>query len=148
MNNDPLSTRPPNQAERKLREKFVEDMAGQGDLMDKLAQQLITLELAIPGLYATVLKLTQGDDATLDVDRWLIGAFGCWFVALLLTLLSLIPRRWKVDPTKYKPDPVNPSDILSLEEYFFKRAQYKRRLLLLAVLIFFAGVVCAVMAVF
>ena len=59
--------------------------------MDKLAQQLITLELAIPGIYATAVKLTAGADATVTVDTGVIGAFLCWFAALLLALVSLIP---------------------------------------------------------
>jgi hypothetical protein len=32
--------------------------------MDKLAQQLLALELAIPGLYAAVLKLIKGTIST------------------------------------------------------------------------------------
>lgn len=39
--------------------------------MDKLGQQLITLELAIPGLYATVLEFTKGDAATTTRNLWL-----------------------------------------------------------------------------
>jgi hypothetical protein len=67
MGETALPTRPPSKSESLLREKFAESVAGQSDLMDQLARQLITLELAIPGLYATVLKLTQGDKATVTV---------------------------------------------------------------------------------
>jgi len=147
MSKIPISTRPVNSSETVLRDKFAESSAGQSALMDKLAQQLIALELAIPGLYATVLKLAQGEDATIPVNSWLYWAFGCWFVALLLTLLSLIPRRWRVDPTILKQDPAYKGDVLGLEEFFFKSARYKWYLLITAALLFCAGNFCAALLV-
>jgi hypothetical protein len=101
-----------------LRNKFAESIVGQNEQMDKLGQHLITLELAIPGLYATALKLLQGDDAPLPGNSWLYGAFGCWFLALLLTLQSLIPHGWQVDPTSLKRDAVQPDAVLGLEDFF------------------------------
>jgi hypothetical protein len=148
MNDLPLQTRAPNPSERVLREKFAEDMAGQSAELSKLAQQLITLELGIPGLYAAALKLTQGEVATLAVDGWLVGAFVCWFVALGLTLWSLIPQRWRVDPTRLKSDPGGAGDSLSLEDYFRESAAFKRRRLVGATVIFFAGIVAAAVAIF
>ena len=143
-----LTTRPLNSGETLLQEKFAESIAGQSDLMDKLGQQLITLELAIPGLYATVLKLTQGDKAIATVDGWLYFTFGCWFLALALTLISLIPRNWQVDPTILKPDPTGKTKVLGVEAFFHKSALYKRRLLIPACLIFWAGIVGAVLVIF
>ncbi len=61
MANKPTSTRPLNDNEKLLREKFHESIVAQSDLMDKLSERLLTLELAIPGLYATALKLISGD---------------------------------------------------------------------------------------
>lgn len=144
MSDTPLSTRPLNPSETALRNKFTESMAGQSELMDKLAQQLIALELAIPGLYATVLKLTQGDAVTLSPSLWLYAAFGCWSVALIATLASLVPRQWRVDPTVLRQDPTQSSNELGLEEFFFASARYKRRLLILAIILFWFGIVAAV----
>jgi len=138
-----LSTRPVSSNETVLRDKFAESLVGQSELMDKLGQQLITLELAIPGLYATVLKLTQGENATLALNWWLYSAFGCWFLALLLTLWSLVPQRWQVDPTILKQDPAAQGAPLGLEDFFFKSAQFKRRLLIPAALLFWVGILCA-----
>ena len=63
-----LPSRPVTSSETVLRDKFAESIVGQSELMDRLAQQLITLELAIPGLYATALKLLSGDAATVALD--------------------------------------------------------------------------------
>ena len=63
--NDPLPTRPLYGSENVLREKFAASIAGQSELMDRLAQQLISIELAIPGSYAAVLKLVAGEQATM-----------------------------------------------------------------------------------
>ncbi|MBL8046186.1 MAG: hypothetical protein JNL09_06580, partial [Anaerolineales bacterium] len=64
MSNQPISTRPLNDNEKLLRTKYYESLAAQSDLMDKLAERLLPIQLAIPGLYATVLKLVGGDTAT------------------------------------------------------------------------------------
>jgi DNA-binding ferritin-like protein len=76
MPEKPLPTRPPTEEENTLRKKFYENIASQSDLMDKMAERLLTLELGIPGLFATVLKLTRGDDATLTINAALNIAFG------------------------------------------------------------------------
>lgn len=147
MSNALKKTRPINSSEALLREKFAERFAAQSDKMDKLAQQLITLELAIPGLYATVLKLTAGNKATITLDIYFYAAFGCWFVALTLTLISLVPRNWKVDPTILKPDPAGKGKVLGLEQFFYQSALHKRRLLIPAVLLFWLGILSAAVAI-
>ena len=149
MDEQPLATKPISKPTTILRDKFYEQYANQAEQMDGLARQLIGIELAIPGLYATVLKLTQGKDATLTADGWLYVTFGCWFLALALTVAALFPRRWQVDPTKIKPDPTGKgSQELSLEEFFYKSARHKFWLLAAACLFFGAGIVGAVVVLF
>lgn len=148
MSDTLIPTRPPNKGEELLREKFAESIAGQSELMNKLARQLITVELAIPGLYATVLKLAQGEDATLPQNNWLYVTAVLWFAALLLTLISLIPRSWQVDPSILKEDPAGDGQALGLEEFFGRSARYKRRLLIPACLLFWLGILTAVLTVF
>jgi hypothetical protein len=148
MTDEPISTRPKAGSEKVLQDKFAENIAGQSDLMDRLGQQLLTLELAIPGLYAAVLKLISGDKATLEVNFALYLTFGCWFIALLLTLISLVPRNWQVNPTILKQSPVKGSKELGLEDFFYQTARYKRRLLIAASLLFFGGVVSAAFTIF
>lgn len=146
MNGKPLPTRPLNENEVLLRKKFYESIAAQSDLMDKLAERLLTLELGIPGLFATVLKLTQGEDATLSINAALNTAFALWLLALILTLLALTPKKWKVDPSLLKQDPQKFSESLGIEDFFTQSALYKRRLLTASSLLFFAGVFAAMFA--
>lgn len=149
MDEQPLATKPVSKPTTILRDKYYEQYASQSEQMDALARQLISIELAIPGLYATVLKLTQGKDATLTADGWLIFTFGCWFLALVLTLAALFPRNWGVDPTKIKADPTGKeSQTLSLEQFFYKSARHKFWLLAAACLFFGAGIVGAVVVLF
>ncbi len=147
MNDEPIMTRPPSSGEKILKDKFAENIAGQNDLMDQLGKLLITLELAIPGLYATVLKMTKGSQATVKIDAWLVGAFILWFSALMLTLFGLIPRNWKVDRNIMKQDPDQKTDVLGIEDFFRKSAQYKRRFIILASVIYFIGIISAVFSV-
>jgi hypothetical protein len=43
-----------------LLDSFAKDVAAQATRFDELAKQLISLELAIPGVYAAILKLLSG----------------------------------------------------------------------------------------
>ena len=147
MTNQPLATRPPNTYEVKLKEKYAESFAKQSDLMDKLAQQLLTLELAIPGLYATVLKLVAGDEATVPINKLLYVTFGLWVVALALTLLALMPRAWKVNIEVMQQDPNSTTGELGLKDFFVKSAHYKRNLLVVATFLFFAGIALAALTI-
>jgi hypothetical protein len=139
-----ISTRPVNENEKLLRTKFYESIAAQSDLMDKLAEKLLTLELAIPGVYATALKLIRGDKATVGVDWLLILAFACWASALVMTLIALTPKNWKVDIRVVKQDTQKFSEGLGIEDFFNQSARYKRGWLTASSVVFFAGIVSAV----
>src|SRR3972149_228834 len=144
MSNQPISTRPLSDNEKLMRQKFSASLTAQSDLLDKLGERLLTLELAIPGLYATALKLVSGDKATLFIGTALYVTFACWLIALALTLIALIPKKWKVDPTVLKQDPQKFSEGLGIEDYFEQSAIYKRRLLIASSIVFFAGVFSAI----
>lgn len=146
MSHQSISTRPLNENETLLRKKFYESIAAQSDLMDTLSERLLTLELGIPGLFATVLKLTQGEDATLSINAALNAAFALWLLALILTLLALTPRKWRVDTSLLKQDPKNFAESLGIEDFFAQSALYKRRLLTASSLSFFAGIFAAMFA--
>jgi len=147
MTDPPLTTRPPDSYEEKIKEKYAESFANQSDLMDKLAQQLLALELAIPGLYATVLKLISGDKATVPVNNMLYVTFGLWVVALGLTLMALMPRRWQVNPEIMVQDPKSTTGELGIKDFFAKSARYKRNLLMVATILFFFGIAAAALNV-
>jgi hypothetical protein len=147
MTNRPLPTRPPDAYAEKIKEKYIESFANQSELMDKLAQQLLTLELAIPGLYATVLKLVGGDDATVPINTMLYLTFGLWVVALGLTLLALLPREWKVNREILEQDPNSTTGELGLKDFFEKTAAYKRKWLIASTILFFAGIASAALTV-
>lgn len=142
-----LPTRPPSPTDQHLRQKWAESVAEQSGLMDKLAQQLLTVELAVPGLYAAVLKLTQGGDETVDVDKWLYATFGLWTAALFLTLIPMIPRSWNVNRRVVRGS-TGEKDALSIEQFFRRSARYKRRFLIGAIACFWGGLLCAIGVLF
>lgn len=115
--------------------------------MDELARQLITLELAVPGIYAAVLKLVAEDKATVPVDIWVYLAFACWGLALALALASLIPRKRPVDMSRLFADDGEGEGPLSIEGYFRESALDKRRLLLPSCVLFFVGICGAILTV-
>lgn len=147
MPNKPISTRPPNESEIFLRQKFIETIASQSELMDKLAERLLTLELAIPGLYATGLKLVGGDQAVISYSPALYVTFGCWVLALGLTLMALTPQKWTVDMTLLKQNPRKYSEAIGIEDFFDQSALYKRRLVTVSSLLFFIGIFSAMFTI-
>lgn len=145
MVSKPIVTRPLNENEKLLREKFYENVVAQSDLMDKLSERLLTLELAIPGLYATALKVMYGDKATVTLGTVGYIAYGLWFASLIMTLLALTPKKWKVDVSILKQDPKKLDQVLGIEDFFEQSALYKRKLISISSVLFFLGVVGAVL---
>ena len=147
MSNKPIATRPLSDDENLLREKFYEHITAQSDLIDKVSERLITLELGIPGLYATALKLVNSDQAVVVPNGALYITFACWMLALLLTLAALIPRNWVVDPAILRQDPQKMSQALGIEDFFSKSAQHKRGLVIASGIFFFAGIFSAIFTI-
>lgn len=139
-----FASRPPTAGERALVEKFHERLADQSKLMDELAKQMITVEMAVPGAYAAVLALLRGQEATLPAGPLLPVAFGGWLAALALTFIALFPRDYRVDRSILRADPADEGGPLGVEDFFRKTAEYKRRLLALAAAAFWVGVAAAV----
>ena len=149
MDDDIVYSAPPSKSDEELEKGFVTAIIDQPKLLDELAKQLVTLNLAIPGLYATVLKLIGGEKAVVNSAIMIGGAFFCWFIALALSLVSLTPRKWKVDRSKLRSNkPAAPGQPLSIEEFFMVTATYKRRLLVAATLFCFTGICLAGLTIF
>jgi len=132
-----VSTEPLSPIDKKLDEKFTESIAEQSKLMDEIAKQLLTIELALPAIYATVLKLVTGSESLTEGSIWLVLTFLCWFIALVLTFFTLVPVRYKVDTEQLD----------SIEAFFIKSAKYKRKMLIGSAFIFFLGVLTSVFTV-
>ena len=127
-------TKPLTPIEQKLQEKFAEEVANQAGLMDSMGKQLLSLELAMVGIYATVLKLISGDTATLETG-WSVGiAFLFWFMSVVATVLAIFPEEYKVDSSKMD----------EIKAYFYKSARKKAKMLIVSIVLFFTGIGVAV----
>ena len=144
-----LGSYSPSKGDEELEKGLAMAVVEQPKLLDELGRQMVTLCLAIPGLFATVLKLTGGDDALLPASCLVIWAFDCWLVALILSLASLVPVTRSVDrQVVRRAQPAAKGQALSIEEFFTRSARYKRRLLIVAALFCFAGIALAAASVF
>ena len=113
-----------------LREGIAKALTEQAAHLDELAKQLITLELAIPGLYAAVLKLVSGDSAKLHQSGLIMLAFVCWLLALGFTFASLLPAKYTVD--------VN--SLSDIQTYFSQSAKRKLYCLIPSGILCFSGI--------
>lgn len=144
-----LGSSSPSTADEELEKGLAAAVVGQPALLDELGKQMVTLCLAIPGLFATVLKLTGGDEAVLPASGFVLSAFACWLVALILSLASLVPVTRSVDRQVIRrAQPAAKGQALSIEEFFTKSAKDKRSLLIAAALFCFAGIGFAAGSVF
>ncbi|MGH8476604.1 MAG: hypothetical protein ACRER2_12670 [Methylococcales bacterium] len=134
MNSDEVGqSRSPGKQDTLLRERFSNAIAEQSSLMDNLAKSLLTVELAIPGFYASILKLV-GCKESLAL-AWPVGiAFGCWLIALAATLYAVLPKAYEVDPEQIRNSPT------SIESFFYHSARHKWRFLLVSIVFFIAGI--------
>jgi len=143
-----LASRPVAPGERVLAERFFERLADQSKQMDELARQMIAVELAVPGLYASILALLRGQDATLPAGWPVAITFACWLLALAVTFLALFPRPYRVDPTVLRRDSAAADGALGLEDFFTRSAQRKRALLVAAAALFWLGIAAALWLLF
>jgi hypothetical protein len=125
-----------------LEQGFAEEVVEQSRRLDELAKQLITLELAIPGIYAAVMKLAHGGKAVAIMPSLFI-TFIFWALALGLTLASLVPVKYKVDSNMLEGE-IDGSDIISIRAYFKLSSKRKRNLLIPACILTFIGTCFAV----
>ena len=142
-----IITQPPDENDNLLRQKFYEHIASQSERVDSLSSHLLSIELAIPGIYAGILKLIAGDDTALGNTVSVQLTFGLWFIALILTLVSLTPKKYIVDTKILIQDPKKMDEGLGIEDYFSKSAQYKLRLAFASSLFFFFGILSAVFTI-
>jgi hypothetical protein len=147
MSEKPIITRKLTEEEKTLQQKFAETISAQGDLMDKMSEHLLTLELAIPGVYATVLKLISGNNAVVKLNFWFYLTFILWGCALVCTILALIPKKYFVDPFLFKQDPSIKSETLGIEDFFYQSARYKLGWIIASTLLFFVGTFCIVFTI-
>jgi hypothetical protein len=140
MYKNTITTRPLTDNEEFLRRKFYEAIVVQIETLDKICERLITLELAVPSLYVTILKLIRGDGGILTINYALYISFSCWLVSLILTMLALLPRKWKVDLSILRQDPGKLSDGLGIEDFYEKSASYKLYLVAFSCVLFFGGI--------
>ena len=132
-----FTTQPLSSIDKKLQERFAEDIANQASLMDSMGKQLLSIELAMVGIYATILKLIAGDKAILQNSGAVGFSFVLWFIAVIVTLFAIFPQKYRVDTTKLD----------EIKEFFYKSAKRKAIMLTISILFFLAGVFVAILAI-
>ncbi len=86
-----------------LQESFAQDFSEQGKRLDETAKQLLTLQIALPSVFAALLKLLAGKDAFLAMNdvmstTLVCGAFISWIAAVFFSLRALKPEHHQVNP--------------------------------------------------
>jgi len=92
----------------------------------------------VPGIFAAVLKLVHGDKAVAGQPLSLQVAFVFWLAALGLSLWSLRPERYEVDP----------ESLTEIHRYFSDSARRKLFFITSAVICCFLGISLAVFSIF
>ncbi len=147
MQQEPLVGQPLSKpGDQALLDAYYQEPIKQVDRFTDLAKELFKVELAIPGIYAAVLRLV-GRDQSANHSAVLI-AFLFWLFAFLLTLRAIFPRRYKVlEDVVRSSRPTLGQEPMSIEEYFQRSTRDKQQLLLGSIFLFCIGIAAAVLAV-
>lgn len=121
-----------------LLDNFAKDVSAQATRMDDLAKQLITLNIAIPGLYAAILKFVSGEKAVVTDHLLLFITFGAWLLSLGLAFVSLFPERYEAAA----------DSLADIQQYFYQSAKRKFWLVGAASLCSFFGICFAIFGMF
>lgn len=135
---DADATYPLDDIDKTLRESFAKDIAEQCNRLDELAKQLITAQLAIPGIFAAILKLVSGDAATVSVVWQVPVAYIVWLTGMGLTWFSLFPKKHVTDR----------DSLTEIENYFTNSAKRKYWCLVPASALTFGGIMLAVWSIY
>ncbi len=127
-------TTPLGEFDKALLNSFAHDMTAQTKRFDNLAKMLLGLNIAIPGLYAAVLRLTLNPHVALLQSPLLWVAFVAWLLSLGFALVSLLPNQHTIDP----------DNMTAIEHYYRDQAQRKWRLMTAATFSSFFGICFAV----
>jgi len=121
-----------------MMESFAKEIVGQNTLMDSIGKQLITMELAIPAIYATGLKLISGKNGVISDDGYtlLMIGFGFWFVSLICSFVAIFPKKYTIDK----------SSITEIEEFYSKSARHKAKYLSWGGILFFFGIISTMLS--
>lgn len=136
MSSDNLETQPLSSSDIKLIDAFDDVVINQSNLMDSIGKQLIILELAISGIYATVLKFTS-ITYKIEASLWLLLIFILWFASLMFAFWATFPKKYIVDR----------DNLGELEKFFKDSATHKRRYLVISSMLFFAGIALSVFTI-
>ncbi|MCP4117624.1 MAG: hypothetical protein GY737_19950 [Desulfobacteraceae bacterium] len=132
------STAPLSKTDETLLVNFANDFAAQAARLDDLAKQLITLCIAVPSVYAAVLKLVAGSKAVMPRMDLTCFAMVAWLLALGLSLASLLPERHEIDP----------DSLTEIRNYFSESARRKYLFLCCACIFSFLGITLAIFSIF
>lgn len=145
------STSAPSALDKALQEQIIEDFSQQNQLLSDSAKTLLSLQIAIPTLFAALLKMQAGKDAMLNLDSFsgsvfVIAAFLFWLLGLYLSLSALNPRHYRVDPHLLQAPKDNPArDIYS---FYQDSAAYKHGRIFWSSFAAVAGLFCMLVSLF
>ncbi len=147
MQQEPLVGKPLSKpGDQALLDAYYQEPVKQVERFADLAKELFKVELAIPGIYAAVLRLVGKEQSANHLA--VLIAFLFWLAAFLLTLRAIFPRRYEVlENVVRSSQPTLGWGPLSIEEYFQRSTRDKQQLLLGSIFLFCIGIAAAVLAV-
>lgn len=125
---EPIIGQAPNDEDTFLKEKHLESISKQPELMDSIAKQMLTLELAIPGLYVSAIRVSD-KLGKINPTCALYLAFASWLLSLVFIIVALVPRAYSV----------NPDDHTAIRDSFYKTARYKLNWIIASIIAFASG---------
>jgi hypothetical protein len=151
----PLPTRPPSPEGAELVAAFSKERSQQAARFDDLAKELLKVELAVPGMYLSALKLASEASRVQSSYATALTAlaFVLWACALVASTWSLFPRKYRVlRDVPFRIEAPSPdkslTEPLSIEELYATVVSFKGRCLGWSAAFCFGGIVAAAVTLY
>ncbi len=139
-----VESTPPEQGDRELIQEFHKEQVKQVERLDNIAKELFKLELGIPGIYAVVLTMIAEKNMVISYQL-VLWVFLFWLLAVVLTFVGLFPKKYNVlRDTPRRVKTTEPTDEMTIEEFYQTSATRKYTWLALAAFFFFTGILLAI----
>lgn len=147
------STSAPTPLDQALQRQVIDDFTQQNQLLSDSAKTLLSLQIAIPTLFAALLKMQAGKDAILNLDTvsssfFVIAAFLFWLLGLYLSLNALNPKRYYVDPHLLQTPADNKQQALDIYSFYQASTNHKHHCIFWSSFSAIAGLFCMLASLF
>jgi hypothetical protein len=120
-------------------QQYQNDVIKQAQNISDIAKWLIGLEISIANFYLGIFVFLGEKDIIIKDTYLAYMALVLMILSLIFSIMTVFPKKWKVNINIIQKKNHQKNNELSIEEYFFKVARYKYYMLLSSIVFLFSA---------